>query len=91
MEVMVSTNDGFVIAEEDLKIRGPGVMTGTQQSGNCDFKIGDLLQDGRQMEMARQAAFRLVSEDPHLTRPEYRPILEQVRRQRADVAIVAVS
>jgi ATP-dependent DNA helicase RecG len=91
MEVMVSTNDGFVIAEEDLRLRGPGVIAGTQQSGNADFAVGDLVLDGKMMEVARQAAFRLIAEDPRLENPNYAGILEQVKTKRSDLAIVTVS
>jgi len=91
MEVMISTNDGFVIAEEDLRLRGPGVIAGTQQSGNADFSVGDLVLDGKMMEVARQAAFRLIAEDPRLENPDYAGILEQVKTKRSDLAIVTVS
>lgn len=79
MEIMVATNDGFKIAEEDLKIRGPGEIAGTKQSGNLDFKVADLIQDGRMLEVARQAAIKLVKYDPELSRPEHRLLLEKVQ------------
>lgn len=91
MEVMVETTDGFRIAEEDLRLRGPGVIAGTQQSGNSDFKIADILQDGRQLEIARQAAMQVIEQDPKLESPEWAIIREKVLARRSDMAVIAVS
>ncbi len=91
MEAMVETSDGFVIAETDLKLRGPGVMAGTQQSGNADFRIADLVQDSKQLEIARQAVFRALERDPELKSPVWGPVLEKVRERRAELAVVSVS
>jgi len=91
MEVMVETTDGFRIAEEDLRLRGPGVIAGTQQSGNSDFKIADILQDGRQLEIARQAAMQVIEQDPRLENPEWAIIREKVLARRSDMAVIAVS
>lgn len=68
MEVMVATNDGFVIAEQDLKLRGPGEFLGTRQSGMPDLVLADLVRDTAILEKARKAAFEIVSQDPELTR-----------------------
>jgi ATP-dependent DNA helicase RecG len=57
LEVMRSTNDGFKIAEADLEIRGPGEFLGTRQSGLPDFRVANILRDGRILEEARQEAF----------------------------------
>lgn len=91
MEIMVATNDGFKIAEEDLKIRGPGEIAGTRQSGNLDFKVADLIQDGKVLEVARQAAMKLIKYDPSLSRPEHRLLRERVHAREAsvDVGVVA--
>ena len=91
MEIMASTTDGFKIAEEDLRLRGPGELAGTKQSGNLDFKIADLVMDGKLLEVARNAAQELTKVDPKLDRPEHQKLLKQVRSQRSDVAIVTVS
>jgi ATP-dependent DNA helicase RecG len=91
MEVLRDTNDGFRIAEEDLRLRGPGEMAGTKQSGNLDFRLADLLQDSRMLEEARQAALEVIQEDPMLTAPEWAIVRELIREKRSDVAIVAVS
>jgi ATP-dependent DNA helicase RecG len=88
MEVMASTTDGFKIAEEDLRLRGPGELAGTKQSGNLDFKLADLLQDGRMLEVARAAALSVVDE---FDRPEWDAVRERVREKRADIAVVSVS
>ena len=67
MEIMVNTNDGFIIAEADLKLRGPGDMDGTQQSGDpIKLKIASLVYDGQILQLARDIASEILSEDPDL-------------------------
>ncbi|GAB3858578.1 ATP-dependent DNA helicase RecG [Hymenobacter terrigena] len=70
LETMVRTNNGFEIADIDLKLRGPGDLMGTQQSGVLDLLIADLAKDGRILSESRAAAQTLLSEDPNLTNPE---------------------
>ena len=71
LEIMVQTNDGFEIAEADLKLRGPGDLEGTQQSGVAfDLKIADIARDGQLLQYVRDVANRIVDEDPTGTRPE---------------------
>lgn len=73
LEVMTSTTDGFVIAEEDMKMRGPGDIEGTMQSGlPFDLKIANLAQDGLIIGKAREIAEKLLDDDPTLSRPENR-------------------
>ncbi len=91
IDAMVQTTDGFKIAEIDLELRGPGSMMGTQQSGNLDYKIADLVQDGKMLEVARKAAFKIIESDPRLERPENQGILTMVRQKRRDDAIVTIS
>ncbi len=91
IDAMTSTTDGFKIAEIDLELRGPGSMLGTQQSGNLDYKIADLVQDGRMLEVARQAAMKLVDQDPQLALPENAGILVKVRQKRSDAAVLTIS
>jgi ATP-dependent DNA helicase RecG len=91
MEVMVATNDGFRISEEDLRLRGPGEMAGTKQSGNLDFKYADLVLDGRMLEVARQAAMEAIERDPTLAAPEWGLVLARVQERRSDMAVVTVS
>ena len=66
LDIMERTNDGFVISDEDLKLRGPGVFFGIKQSGFFKYKIADLVMDGPIIKSARKAAFDLVAKDPHL-------------------------
>ena len=69
---LTGTNDGFRIAEVDLKLRGPGDFFGTRQSGLPEFRVADLLRDGAMLEEARCEAFALVQADPQLTASEHR-------------------
>lgn len=70
LRTMVETSDGFKIAEVDLKLRGPGNMMGTQQSGLLRLKIADVVKDTSILYKARQAAIKLLEEDPNLSKPE---------------------
>ncbi|BDD07744.1 ATP-dependent DNA helicase RecG [Fulvitalea axinellae] len=74
METMVKTNNGFEIADTDLKLRGPGDMSGTRQSGVEDLRIADLAQDGNILRQARRAAKHILSKDPKLESEENQPI-----------------
>jgi ATP-dependent DNA helicase RecG len=67
--VMKKTTDGFKISEEDLKIRGPGEMTGTRQAGAMSLSFADISEDLRLLEQARKDAFRLIEADPGLLQP----------------------
>jgi ATP-dependent DNA helicase RecG len=68
LRVMEATNDGFKIAEADLEIRGPGDFLGTRQAGLPDFRVANILRDGRILEEARAEAFALLERDPKLER-----------------------
>jgi len=71
LETMVSTNDGFEIAEVDLQLRGPGDMEGTQQSGlPFDLKIANLSKDSQLLQYVRQVAMEILDEDPTLSLPQ---------------------
>lgn len=70
MKIMVETNDGFRIAEEDLKLRGPGDIEGTQQSGLMDLKLASLSKDSKILALARQVATHILNEDPFLDNDE---------------------
>jgi ATP-dependent DNA helicase RecG len=76
LKTMVSTNDGFKIAEKDLELRGPGEIEGTRQSGALNLKLADLLQDKQLLETARSLALDLLDKDPELTSQENRPVKE---------------
>lgn len=78
IETMVRTNNGFEIAETDLKLRGPGDLMGTQQSGALDLLIADLGKDGELLQQAREAAQLVLEKDPLLQQPENRLILQQI-------------
>lgn len=71
METMVRTNDGFEIAEVDLKLRGPGDLMGTQQSGVLNLQIADLVQDKEILQLARHHAIKILREDAPMERPEH--------------------
>jgi len=70
LKIMEETNDGFKIAEEDLKIRGPGEFFGVRQSGIPDFRVANIIRDARILNEARKEAFELVRNDPFLEKPE---------------------
>ena len=91
LEILVETSDGFRIAEEDLKIRGPGDLAGTKQHGELDFVFANLVQDGPLLERARSAALRILEADPELSRPENARMLARVLERRPDQALVTVS
>jgi ATP-dependent DNA helicase RecG len=78
IETMVRTNNGFEIAETDLKLRGPGDLMGTQQSGALDLLIADLGKDGELLQQARAVAQSVLEKDPLLQQPDNRMILQQI-------------
>ena len=67
LETMIRTNDGFEIAEVDLKLRGPGDLMGTQQSGVLNLKIADIVKDNAILQSARNYAAIILKEDPNLS------------------------
>ncbi len=80
MEIMVGSNDGFEIAEADLKLRGPGDIEGTQQSGIAfDLKVANLARDEQLLQYVREIAREIVDEDPDGSDPRYRVLWEQLR------------
>jgi ATP-dependent DNA helicase RecG len=84
IQTMVQTNDGFVIAEADLRLRGPGNIEGTQQSGMLHFRIADLSRDGQVLAAAREIAAGILENDPALQAPEHQRLrlyLEQTARE----------
>ena len=71
IDIMCDTNDGFLIAEADLKLRGPGDLEGTQQSGMAfDLKIADIARDGQIVQMAREEAQKIIEQDPECNKTE---------------------
>ncbi len=80
MEIMTSSNDGFEIAEADLKLRGPGDMEGTQQSGIAfDLKIANLARDEQLLQYVRDVARKVIDADPEQNIPDYRVVWERLR------------
>ena len=80
---MVRTNDGFEIAEADLKLRGPGDLEGTQQSGVAfDLKIADLARNGQLLQYVREVAQKIVDADPQGTLPEHALLWQQLKKLR---------
>ena len=77
---MVRTNNGFEIADADLRLRGPGDLMGTQQSGVLDLLIGDLGKDGKILQIAREAAKNLLTDDPAIEKKKNRNIRNHINR-----------
>ena len=86
IQTMVDTTDGFVIAEEDLKLRGPGDLEGTAQSGMWfELRAANITKDVELMAVAREAAAKLLEQDPHENLPQNRVVWEQLRLQHAQM------
>ena len=81
METMVRTNDGFEISEVDLKLRGPGNIEGTQQSGVTDLKLSNLAKDGQILQLARNAAMLVLAEDEALQSEENKCLVTHLENQ----------
>lgn len=85
MEIMTETNDGFRIAEADLKLRGPGDLEGTQQSGLAfDLKIADIARDGQLVQLARDEAQKIIDEDPECNSPRHAMLWRRLNDLRKD-------
>ena len=83
IDIMCATNDGFQIAEADLKLRGPGDLEGTQQSGMAfDLKIANIARDGQLVQMARNEAQRVVENDEHFDKPEYAMLWQRLKEMK---------
>lgn len=82
INVMVQTNNGFIISEKDMELRGPGDMEGTRQSGVLDFKLADILHDKPVLDAARACAEKMLQDDMDLSLPENQPLQEYLASQR---------
>ena len=81
LKAMVRCADGFAIAEQDLRIRGPGEVLGTRQSGIPELRVVNLVQDSELLEQARREAFALVSQDPRLAHPDHQSLRDAMLRR----------
>ena len=92
LEALVKSYDGFVIAEEDLRIRGPGEFFGTRQWGPSDLRVANLIRDAKILEEAREEATRVLQQDPDLARPEHGELKAVLlRRWQQKLELAAVS
>ena len=83
IDIMCETNDGFRIAEADLKLRGPGDLEGTQQSGMAfDLKIANIARDGQLVQLAREEAQKIIDDDPQCQSPKYQMLWNRLRQLR---------
>ena len=82
INTMVATNNGFEIAEADLKLRGPGNIEGTQQSGILNLRLADLSQDGKILQTARELAKRILEKDPNLEHPVNQPLKNYLEKNK---------
>jgi ATP-dependent DNA helicase RecG len=90
LQVMTETTDGFVIADEDLRLRGPGEFLGTRQSGILKLRIANILGDSEILKDARTEAFKRLKADPGMETPEHRRLAEDLRRRYADFLLAIV-
>lgn len=81
LDILNHSNDGFKIAEEDLRLRGPGDLFGIRQSGLMDFRLGDIYQDAKLLQMASNAAETILEEDSELKNQKYQNLREQILHQ----------
>ncbi|MDO8588539.1 MAG: ATP-dependent DNA helicase RecG [Armatimonadota bacterium] len=91
LRTLTETGDGFIIAEEDLKLRGPGEFYGTRQSGMPELKIANIFRDVPILELARKEAFELIEKDPSLAGPEHGPLREELQRKLRGLQLATVS
>lgn len=84
LQTMTETNDGFKIADVDMRLRGPGNMAGTQQSGVPKLRLADLNQDQDLIAQCRAAAQELLNQDAHLQKPAHRPLQNALRKMKGD-------
>jgi len=87
LNAFVSLESGFDVAEEDLKLRGPGDFAGNRQHGIPQLRIGDLIKDFSILDAARKEAFQLVEEDPELTSPHHQLIRQEIKSRFGDIVL----
>ena len=80
LDILATTSDGFRIAEEDLRLRGPGQFFGTRQHGLPELRVADLIEDFDLLRLARRDAFEIVREDVDLSAPHHHRLRHEVLR-----------
>ena len=88
LEILNQSNDGFFIANEDLKLRGPGDLFGIRQSGLMDFRIGDVFQDADILRLANDAVKEILAEDPGLVMEKHAGIKEKLQKYISESDLV---
>lgn len=91
MKIITSTNDGFIIAEKDLELRGPGSIDGTKQSGALNFKLANIIQDKPVLDVARQVVEKILEEDPDLLSADYQVCKSWLFQQQGKTAWSRIS
>lgn len=87
LEILNKSNDGFFIASEDLRLRGPGDLFGIRQSGLLDFRLGDVFQDSKILKMANEAAAELLEEDPELKKEGHEKLRDHINRYMSEIML----
>jgi ATP-dependent DNA helicase RecG len=90
VKIMEESTDGFVIAERDLEIRGPGEFLGARQSGLPGFKLANLVRDARILQMAREAAFEVFDRDPSLRLKEHASLRRELLRAHGPTSLAGI-
>jgi ATP-dependent DNA helicase RecG len=85
LKIMCETNDGFIIAEKDLELRGPGDIDGTRQSGALNFRLANIINDRHTLEEAKNEAFAICEQDPNLSSPENLPTRLFLQSQKTKI------
>jgi len=85
LKIMCETNDGFVIAEKDLELRGPGDIDGTRQSGALNFRLANIINDRQTLEEAKNEAYAICEKDPNLSAPENSPTRAFLQSQKTKI------
>ena len=87
LEILNKSNDGFFIASEDLRLRGPGDLFGIRQSGLLDFALGDVFQDAKILQKANEAAQELLEKDPELTEENHAKMKTHLNKYMSEMML----